>query len=170
MTLLGYFRRKAVAWELVTGQLEELVIHEPGRDVHGTLHGIRLHLRFDEATGFTTIATALPDDRFSLRITPRPEATPRATTKAITEPTAHTFDTRFTVHATPLDLPRFVLDADVCAKLVAIEPPPTILLEPPLLTFEVEGFLDAPSLLAALELIAKLARSLADRAAMCARP
>jgi hypothetical protein len=161
VTLLGYFRRKAVAWEAVVGQLEDVVVDEPGREVHGTLHGIRLHLRFDEATQLTTIDTPLPDDRFALRITPRP--IPRPTPE-------DTFDGSFAVHATPLDLPRFVLDADVRARLLAIEPRPTVLLEPPLLALEVNGFLDAPSMLAALEVTAKLARALAERAAMCARP
>ncbi len=120
----------------------------------GAVDGIRLRLRFDAT--ITTIVAPAPDDRFALRIVP--------------SGSGEAFETRFAVHATPLDLPRFILDATVRTTLLAIRPRPTIELVPPTLTLEVDGFLDAEPLVAAIEVTARLARLLAERAAMCARP
>ncbi len=160
---LGYFRRKAVAWEAAVSQLSDLVHDAPGRHVHGTLHGIELHLRSDEASGVTSVEACLPDDRFALRIDP----VHSMPTRQAADPA---FEACFRVHGTPLDLPRFVLDPELRAMLLAIEPRPTVVLAPPVLMLEVTGSVDAPAMLVALEVTARLARSLAERAAMCARP
>jgi hypothetical protein len=152
--MLGWFRRKAVAWEVIVARLADAVIVEPGHEVHGSLDGIALRLRIDRAMQLVTIATTLAFERFSLRVTPRRGGTGQ-------------FAESFVVEAKPVELARFVLDDEVRSRLLAIEPRPTIQLLASTLTLEVEGFLDAPATIAALEAVARIARLLVDRDSMC---
>lgn len=149
-------RRRSIDWKPIVAHLQQAVVGEDANAVDGTLNGVPVYLRFDPTDGTTLVeATRALDDRFSLRITPRAQV--------------GDFDAAFVVHATPLDLPRVVLDDDLRARLLAIEPRPTVQLERSRLTLEVTTMLDAESAIAALEVVARLVRSLDDRATMCPR-
>jgi hypothetical protein len=167
-------RRKAVDWEAIVARFGDAVVVEPGCEVHGVVEGVALRLRFDRQTQLTTIETTLAFERFSLRIMPRVEG-PRRVEGARSARQSKSpggdvdFDVAFVVVASPTDLPRLVIDDHVRGRMLAIEPRPTVDLAPPMLSLEVEGLLDTAAAIAALEVIARLAGSLAERAAMCAR-
>jgi len=141
---------RARAWSAIVSRFGEPVVLEPGCEVHGRFDGVALRLRLGKPA---TVETTLPFERFALRITPRG---------------GEDFDTAFAVVASPTELPRLVLDEAVRARLLAIVPRPMLYLDPPVLVLEAPT-LDVASALAALEAMARLARSLCERAAMCAR-
>jgi len=150
-------RGRQVAWETIVAHLDQAVASEADHVVHGTLHGVAMRLRYDRASRTTSIEATRPiDDRFSLRIVPMDGS--------------REFASAFAVRASPLDLPRIVLDDEVRTRLLVIEPRPTVHLEAGQLRLEVGELVDASSAIAGLEVVARLARALEERGAMCARP
>ncbi|HEU0029674.1 MAG TPA: hypothetical protein VFQ53_03500 [Kofleriaceae bacterium] len=97
----------------------------------------------------TTIEAVDPiDDRFTLAIVPRART--------------GSFDERFALHATPLDLPRVVLAPALREQLCALRHAPTIHVVDGALTAEVAQLEPA-----VLDVIAALVHGLAERSAIC---
>lgn len=153
---MAWPRKRTIDWPPILARLTGAVIGEDGLSVDGTVDGIPVFVRFDPVDPSTTVeATRAIDDRFSLRLTPRPSG--------------GDFEQAFVIHASPLDLPRLALDGDLRARLLAIDPRPTVQLERSRLELETARLLDPATTIAALEIVARLVRALDDRAVMCPR-